>query len=279
MADDKPRKQKASYTGVYFTVVPGLPGTTFDLVQTKIAGLDKATELRSLCLECKTPTRVREQLVCEVDPAHGPWTRRDMTRKAREVGDSLVEVSAEEIAAVKDDGDGDDTKSIVLRYSPAVQMRHVVRPGDLAYRIRPGKTTDKRLYGLLKRLVETGEFVAHGELVLRSKARPYLLEVWQGQLVAQSFMRPDDLAATDEVDEVVPTDKELAIAGKLLAKVAGAFDPEDYRNVERERMAALDAAKAADPGATVTQMPAAPAKRNTDDDLLALLEASLEAVA
>lgn len=233
----------------------------------------------NLCPECDEPTRMQQMLGCE--HGHGPFTRDQLeqagNRKGRTLEDeTLVEVSAEEY----EEATGVDLPIGVLNLEiyRASDVETLTRPDDTQYRLREAKKgTVAMIYGLLRDLLrEPGmaEFALVGEINLKGSQKPVRLVVWQDQLVLQSLVRPSDLAAGDLGLELPDLKAEVGAALKAVASHVKPFVPDEFRNLKRERLAALDEAKALDPTATVAKVAPTP---KPELDLMALLTASIEA--
>jgi non-homologous end joining protein Ku len=166
---------------------------------------------------------------------------------------------------------------LTLRIHPADQVEAATRPGDLGYRLRPaskkGVVGPTKPYGILLGFASNPEVALIGELNLRGVVKLYRLVVHRGQLLLHELIRPDELAATDDIDLADVSEAEVERARSLAAGMVEDFDPAAYRNLTVERIAELVASKAGDATPTPTEAKAPVAEVA---DILSLLERSIE---
>jgi DNA end-binding protein Ku len=143
----------------------------------------------------------------------------------------------------------------------------------------PGGAKPYRL--LLEAMRDTGR-VAVARVVMRSKEqlvaiRPMgdVLEM-ATMLFGDEILPPEQLGETAEVAEVKTTKRELDVAKQLVDSLAGAFDPDSYRDTYREEVLALIERKAQ--GEEIAVQPAAEEDTAPVPDLMSALKASLDAV-
>lgn len=228
----------------------------------------KEISFKLVCPECAEPTKVDQKYLCPNE--HGPFVTGDCGR-AKEVGKALVKVTDEDIKALKEPTL--PAKEMSISVFPAAQVDASTRPSGAAYRLRAEKNLP--VVAMVAALVADGEFAFVGEMNLgRSGQKLYRLATWRGELVAEELARPDEVvefAAT----AVAYEPKVLDQAKQLAALQVGDFDPVQFRNLVRERAAALDEALLSGaPTATVATL--SPAK-DPVVDLMAALEASIAA--
>jgi DNA end-binding protein Ku len=149
---------------------------------------------------------------------------------------------------------------------------------DSAYYLAPDKAP--KPYVLLARAMEEAGKVGIGRLVMRNKQYIAAIRAVDGRLVMSTMVYSDELVNPASIDElgalsgVEVSDRELAMAGQLVASLAGEFEIDRYRDSYREQVMDLIGRKAAGEELTMPERPsAAPAVI----DLMAALEASVKA--
>jgi len=95
-------------------------------------------------------------------------------------------------------------------------------------------------------------------------------------LFGDEILAPDQLPEISELSEIKTTKRELDVAKQLVESLAGAFDPDAYRDTYREEMLALIERKAQ--GEEIAVQPAAEEVAAPVPDLMSALKASLDAV-
>ncbi len=230
-----------------------------------------------LCRDCETPTKVTQSYNC--DQGHGPFVTGDLDRRYKEVDGNIVEVSAEEIKAAKGDT-GIPDKSFDITVYDADDVEEYTVSDSGVYRVKPrnGATAaELKVYRMFLEAAANRDIALIAEFLVSKAPKMGRLGVFKGQLVINTLIRPDDIAEVDTIENHEPTEKERALFSALLEASKAQFDPATYANVTKERLAALVAARAADPDAVVTM--ASPIERPAADDLEAALEAMLAAKA
>lgn len=250
----------------------GLLTAKVDGLSSKLPEASKGSSFNMLCPGCTEPTKLSQGYTCESD--HGPYTTGEITRRGKEVEGKLVEVSAAEIAAARDTGV--ETKVFAISVFAAGPVEATTLPGELSYRLRPHKaanSTERKAYNLFLQMAGDESKALIGEVNIKGTPKMARLTVFRGQLLIQTLIRPSDLAPADELELEDPSEKEAAMGRMLVDGVEEEFNPDTYTNVVRARMEALTA-KAVDPDAPVVEIPTA---SKPEDDLLAVLEASIAA--
>lgn len=191
--------------------------------------------------------------------------------KGYDTGKGVVLLTKEEIAAA------DGTRPKVIEIESFVKGDEIDPVFyDKAYHLGANKGGEHAYRVLLAALEKSGR-VGIGRFVLRSREQLVALRPIQGALGIQTMRFADELVAPGDLDfpELTkkPGDKEVAMAGKLVEMLAGDWEPEQYEDTYREAVKELIRAKAAG-----EEIKPAEEKEATDDNLLAALQASLEAV-
>jgi len=95
-------------------------------------------------------------------------------------------------------------------------------------------------------------------------------------LFGDEILAPDQLPEISELSEIKTTKRELDVAKQLVDSLAGAFDPDAYRDTYREEVLALIERKAQ--GEEIAVQPAEEELAAPVPDLMSALKASLDAV-
>jgi DNA end-binding protein Ku len=153
---------------------------------------------------------------------------------------------------------------------------------DHPYYLAPA-TGGAKPYRLLLEAMRETEKVAIAKVVIRQKESLVAIRALQDadvlematMLFADEVVDPARLDDIPDADDVRTNDRELAIAKQLVESLAGAFEPEKYRDTYREAVLAMIEKKAAGEEIVVAEPEeeAAPAP-----DLMSALKASLDAV-
>jgi DNA end-binding protein Ku len=154
---------------------------------------------------------------------------------------------------------------------------------DHPYYLAPGPGGTKPYRLLLEAMRETGR-VAIANVVIRSKQQLVAVRpMADGDALGMSTMvYPDEIidpATIDEIpaaDDVELKEREIDIAKQLIDSLAGAFDPDKYRDTYRDEVLNLIERKAE--GEEIAVQPAADEEAEPVPDLMAALKASLDAV-
>lgn len=153
---------------------------------------------------------------------------------------------------------------------------------DHPYYLAPA-TGGAKPYRLLLEAMRETEKVAIAKVVIRQKESLVAIRALPDHdvlematmLFADEVVDPDRLDDIPGADDVRTNDRELAIAKQLVESLAGAFEPEKYKDTYREAVLAMIEKKAAGEEIVVAEPEeeAAPAP-----DLMSALKASLDAV-
>ena len=152
---------------------------------------------------------------------------------------------------------------------------HYERP----YYLVPEKGASKA-YSLLLQAMKESNKVAIARLVLRTKQYLVALRAVDDAIVLETLYFHDEVIEPDELEgiphDIEVSDRELKIARQLIESLATEFEPERYRDEYRERVLALIEAKAE--GQELVTQPAEAEEPGQAVDLMAALEASLDAI-
>lgn len=149
---------------------------------------------------------------------------------------------------------------------------------DSPYYLAPDKAP--KPYKLLADAMEKAGRVGVGIMVMRNKQYVAAVRPVDGRLLLSTMVYADEVVAPRSIeelaalDDVVLSDKEMAMAAQLVETMAGEFEPEKYRDSYRQQVLELIEQKAS--GAELT-MPERVAAVPQVVDLMAALEASVKA--
>jgi non-homologous end joining protein Ku len=269
MTDTAPR-QKPSGT---LTFQLGLFSLTAEAVPVRVTSVRPAA-LKQICPDC-LPTPVAPKQIYRCDAGHEhpsaelAKARPEGTGKAQK----LIPLTQAEVDAIKAPGPDYVEGVMEIQVCDAAELDAATLPDDAAYRVRPDAKSVKN-YALLMDMCGDASTALYGVVKVGSSApKPYRLRVWEGQLTMQSLIRPENIADRDNIEQPEANDKLRNMAAMLVEQVKAPFDAKLLADSRVERLAAILAAK--ETGASAVEAPlAAP---STDNDLMAMLEASLAA--
>ena len=210
-----------------------------------------------------------------VDPTTGDEVPRDKVVKGYEVSPGKwVVVTNDEIKAA----DQPRRKAVEVEdFVPGDQIDPVFY--DKAYNLAPQDGAERGYALLVAALEKTGR-VAIGRVVLRTKEQVVAVRPAgdDGLLRMHTMHASDEIVSGDDLDVPTPKKKpakrEVEMAGKLVEGLATDFDPDRYHDTYRERVLELVKRKAKGEEIEVKE----PERPEPSDDLLAALQASLDAV-
>lgn len=256
----------------------GMVNLAVDLIPAQKSKATKTSEtqtLSSVCPTCTTAEPVRQLLFCSALPhLHGPFKAADV-HKATMVGDKLTKVDPTKLAAAKVAEPTDARKgSVLLSVFPADQVEAATMPSGNIYRLRlPAKAPKASFetYALFRHLTADRERAFLGEVVSRNVAKLYrLVNRGDGVVTLAELVRPEEFHAAEPVDGEVP-ERVMEMAERFIAMMVEDFDPEQWRDGAKDRLAQLQAKLVEVPEATVTEL----SSQTAAGDLLDLLRRSL----
>lgn len=268
-------RQRSFASDVGFSI--GVMTVQLDVVS---QGVPNAKAATAFSLACPIDHGgVRQHYACDnghIREDGSPFTEADLAR-VRVIDGERYPVTKDQIAEVTTSG---TVGSVEFRIHPAHQVDAATRHGGAGYRLRPPRKSSAQVaevYAVLLHLARRSDLAIVGELAMgRTGSKLYRLSHFDGQLMLDELIRPDELAPVDDID-VAARDELLAMADKLADTLVADFDPSDYRNTAKERAVALDERLRS--GEAATQPTATPAPAAASSDLMAALEASLGEVA
>ncbi|MBC7106574.1 MAG: Ku protein [Firmicutes bacterium] len=243
---------------------------TFGLVYVPVkvypATEDREPHFRLLHRECHTPVEYHR---------YCPRCRRELTAEEVVRGyefekGSYVTVEDRDLAGLEPSQD----RSITLvDFVPAGEVDPVYY--RRSYYLAPADG-GARVYELLRQTLARTGTVGLGRVVLRTRESPAAVRAGQRALILETLYHADEVRSQEAVAElnfrVALDERELEMAGRLVASLAAPFDPSRYTDARREALQELIRAKIA--GREVVAPPAPPAAKVTD--LMEALRRSIE---
>jgi DNA end-binding protein Ku len=182
----------------------------------------------------------------------------------------------------------DELASVAPRASRTVDIEDFVDIAEIdpiyfenTYFLAPAGEGATKAYGLLLRGMEATSKIAIGRFVMRTKEYLCAIRPYDGVLVIQTMLFPDEVVDKSDVPDLPsrkPTvaDKELKIATSLIESLSSTFTPSSYKDSYREQVLAMVRRKAKGKEIVVPESGDDDGKAEVVD-LLAALEASVEA--
>ena len=217
----------------------------FGLVNIPV-GLALATQrndvsFRTLHRECGTP--IKQKRWC---PVHERDVEADELVKGWEFAKGqfvLVEES--------------DLEAVALQRSQSIEILRFVRLEDVdpvyfdrTYYLAPaGADAQRRPYVLLLRAMQESGMAAVGKFVLWGKENLCLIRPQGDALAVETLFFAEDVRSKEEIEEAVGStevkEPELALAGQVIASLAGEWSPDEFENEYRGELKAMLEAKLA----------------------------------
>ncbi|MCW5877184.1 MAG: Ku protein [Anaerolineales bacterium] len=144
------------------------------------------------------------------------------------------------------------------------------------YYTAPDKTS-ARAYVLLREALKASKKVAVCKFILRTKENLAILKAEGDALILNQIRFQSEIRERDHLDlpgGEAMKDKELELALNLVEQLTEPFDPAQYRDTFTDEIKQIIEQKAQ--GIDVTAMAAAKPEATDEDDLLKILQASLE---
>jgi DNA end-binding protein Ku len=235
-----------------------------------------ATETRGISfnmLHESCLNRIQMKVYC---PHHDEVISRGDTVKGYEYAkDQYVVITDEDLASVP----LKTVRSIEIeKFVPAAPAEdEPPRFIKQAYYVEP-EAVGRKAYALLREVLAEQGLAAVCKVVIKDREALAALEPHGDVMVLETLHWPDEIRATDELDipveEIEVKPAERAMAAQLIAAMTGAFDPTEYRDEYRAALEEVIEAKVE--GREIAE-PEAPAAGGQLVDLMAMLEASVNA--
>ncbi len=257
---------RAIWTGAISFGLVTIPVKMYSAVQRK--------NVRFHQLNGKTGVRIQQK---RVDPSTGEEVPYDDIVKGYELSpDRYVVIEPSELEAL----DPKKTKTIDIEdFVEEAEIDPIFY--DHPYYLAPGAGGAKPYRLLLDAMRETGR-VAVAKVVIRSKEQLVAIRPMGEALEMSTMVFADEVLGADRLDEIPDPDevkttkRELDIAKQLVDSLAGAWEPEKYKDTYREDVIALIERKAA--GEEIAEQPVVEEDEAPVPDLMSALKASLDAV-
>lgn len=198
------------------------------------------------------------------------------------------EVPYEEVAKGFELGDGemvllsgDEVKAAAGARTHVIEVEHFVPRADVdpvffdrPYRLG-ARAEGCEAYRTLVEALERTERLAVGRFTFHNRERLVAVGVRDGRLALHTLRFAEEVVAGADLDleepKKAPGDREVDMAGRLVASLHRDFDPADFEDEHREAVLAMIARKAKGEAIEAPEPP----EREEPDDLMAALEASL----
>lgn len=268
-ATDEPEKTKVvkSIGSTELNFFDGLMSFKVSLVPVK----KSLKSLKLCCPQCDEASEVSQQYQCKVDPKHVPFTTKDAHRMI-EVDGVFRKATDEDREELKETTvpDGDTTFSIFH----ASEVEKYTLPAGSTYRLRP--QTGLKLYAVLVDMLRDESLAFICEMTYKGTQKMYRCISRDGMLWLRELIRPSEFNPTETFDAEYPG-ALLELATENAKASVQTFDPEQYANVQRDRLAQLED-HLRDPNAPKPETVTSSAPKVDDvDSLLASLQASIDA--
>lgn len=182
--------------------------------------------------------------------------------------------------------DPDELKELDPKASRTIEIEDFVDLADVdpiyyesSYYLMPQETAAKPYRLLHEALVKTGK-AAVARFVLRTKQYLAIIRPLDGALAVSTLLYHDEVVPVSRLDlpdpeEVEVSDRELTMAEQLIASMATDWDPQRYEDTYRLKV--MDLIKAKAEGQEIVTVPDSEREAGEVVDLMAALEASLQA--
>jgi DNA end-binding protein Ku len=240
-------------------------------VPVKLVTATSPKDVRFHQLHDADKARIQQKRVCSED---GEEVSYEHIVKGYDVGGGrYVVIEPEELAAL----DIAATRTIDIEEFVDLADIDPVYYEHSYYLVPDGRA--EKAYALLVETMTRTDKVAIGRFVLRTKQYLATLRAREGVLVLATMLYDDEVIPTGELEvptaaSTAPSEREIKMATQLVESLSAPFEPAKYTDDYREKVLALIEAKA---DGEIISRPEAPAPSAPVVDLMAALEASLEA--
>jgi DNA end-binding protein Ku len=150
---------------------------------------------------------------------------------------------------------------------------------ERTYWLMPADEAAEKAYALLAAAMDAEQRVGIGMVVMRTKQYLAAIRPLQGALAMSTMRFADEVVSIEDLGGLpeleAPSGKELGLATQIINSLEGEWDPEEYHDSYNAELRSMIAEKAA--GHEITEEPEAGEERGQLVDLMAALEASVEA--
>ncbi len=219
-------------------------------------------------------SRIRQKRVCEADGEEVPY---ENIVKGYEVStDTYVVIEPAELEAL----DPKKTKTIEIeQFVDLAEIDPILY--DQPYYVVPATGAGKAYHLMLEAMRDASK-VAIARVVLRQKEHLVALRAADEVLLMETLVFADEVVPPGSLDEVSAgaevevSERELSVARQLIEMLSGPFDISQYHDDYRDAVLAMIERKVA--GEEIAVVPAAAPAAPVAPDLMAALQASVEAV-
>lgn len=233
------------------------------------ATVDRAVRFHQI--DSRSGSRVRQKRVSEADGAEVPY--EEIVKGYELSSGKYITITDDELAAL----DPKASRTIDLIEFVALESIDPIYY-DSAYYLAPDPATAKPYKLLLSAMADAGK-VGIATFVMRGKERLCALRADDDKLVLSTMRYADEIREVDEIEQldavadVELSDKEVAMAGQLIASLDADFDPTRFHDSYREKVQELVSRKQ-DGDESIFEA-TEPVEDNKVIDLMAALEASV----
>jgi DNA end-binding protein Ku len=242
-------------------------------IPVKLYGAVVDRNVRFHQLHATDHARIQQRRVCSADGEEVPY--EEIVKGFQIAPEHYVVIAPDELAALEPARTGQ------IEIEDFVELEEIDPIYfDQPYYLVPN-TGGARPYRLLLEAMRATGRVAIARVVLRSRERLVAIRPRADVLVMATMNFSDEIQQTDDLeelhqDDVQPTERELAVARRLVESIAEPFEIARYRDTYREALLEMIDRKAG--GEEVVAQPAATPQPLQAPDLMSALEASLEQV-
>jgi DNA end-binding protein Ku len=201
--------------------------------------VSRAADVRFNMLHEATGNRIR---MVPTDPETGPVDRAEIV-KGYEIEDGqYVVVTDEEIAAVR----LETTQTLnIERFVDSAEIDRLY--WDDPYFLAPDGEVAAEAFGVIRHAMEKSDRIALGRLVMHQRERLMAIEPRGRGLLAYSLRSRDEVRDPDEIFADIPKTRPdpqmVEIAGEIIARQDGPFDPETFTDRYEDALRKLIADK------------------------------------
>jgi DNA end-binding protein Ku len=230
----------------------------------------RANDISFNLLNPETNNRIR---MVPTDPETGPVERSSLVKGYEVEKNRYVIVNDEELDSVK----LETTHTLdIERFVDANEIDRLF--WDDPYILLPTDEIAANAYAVIREAMTETNRIALGRVVMHTRERLMAIEPRDNGLLVYSLRMRDEVVnmakALESVPDVKPSKQMVDIAEKIIDQLAGAFDPEEFRDRYEEALRELIARKEKGEKPTVTAPPPEP---SNVIDLMEALKKSLGA--
>lgn len=224
------------------------------LITVRRTGSATESALKNICPKCSDPTLPEQFYIC---PNHTDKYKSGDLDKAKKVGQKLIRVDKGQAQGAKESSLPLNVLDLTIH--PAAEVEAQTYGSANAYLFIPN--LQNKQYGVLVDIIKSSPYAFIGPVNIKHHETLVRLTTWQGFLVVQQLLYPEDLSEVD-VPQYEHSADFVATLQEFVAKNVKEFSAEDYKNDTKLRMAQLVEATASG-----QDLPEFPKKQITEDDI------------